>query len=116
MEAAGSMPPPGASELGGWSARVVKVNRQRRARGPKMPRQAGQAAAAHLRYLERDGVSRDGGKGRVYSAIENEAGGRAFLPRGREERHQFRFIVPEGIVAKPLGDAYQPKLARWHKV
>jgi hypothetical protein len=31
----------------------------------------------------------------------------------------YRAVVeadPEGIVAKRLADAYQPKLARWHKV
>src|SRR6202012_5270146 len=34
-----------------------------------------------------------------YSAIENEADGRAFIERGREDRHQFRFIVaPEDSV------------------
>jgi type IV secretory pathway VirD2 relaxase len=48
---------------------------------------------AHLRYLERDGVTRDGERGKAYSAFENEADGKAFLERGREDRHQFRFIV-----------------------
>ena len=84
-------------------ARVVKLNPQRRGRGPRMPANATKAAAAHLRYLERDGVARDGEKGRVYSAFENEADGRAFLARGHEDRHQFRFIVaPED--AADLGD------------
>lgn len=84
-------------------ARVVKLNPQRNARGPKMPGKASKAVAAHLRYLERDGVTRDGEKGRAYSALENEADGRAFLDRGREDRHQFRFIVaPED--SADLGD------------
>ncbi|WP_291699169.1 DUF3363 domain-containing protein, partial [Bradyrhizobium sp.] len=48
---------------------------------------------AHLRYLERDGVMRDGERGKAYSAFENEADGKAFVERGREDRHQFRFIV-----------------------
>jgi type IV secretory pathway VirD2 relaxase len=48
---------------------------------------------SHLRYLERDGVTRDGERGRAYSAFENEADGKAFVERGREDRHQFRFIV-----------------------
>lgn len=48
---------------------------------------------AHLRYLERDGVTRDGERGKAYSAFENEADGKAFVERGREDRHQFRFIV-----------------------
>ena len=51
------------------------------------------AVDAHLRYLERDGVTRDGERGKAYSAFENEAGGKAFVERGREDRHQFRFIV-----------------------
>ncbi|HZV06168.1 MAG TPA: DUF3363 domain-containing protein [Gemmataceae bacterium] len=48
---------------------------------------------AHLRYLERDGVNRDGEKGQVYSAERDAEDGRAFLDRGRDDRHQFRFIV-----------------------
>jgi type IV secretory pathway VirD2 relaxase len=48
---------------------------------------------AHLRYLERDGVTRDGEPGKAYSAFDNEVDGRAFVERGREDRHQFRFIV-----------------------
>jgi type IV secretory pathway VirD2 relaxase len=84
-------------------ARVVKLNPQRKARGPKMPGNAGKAVAAQLRYLERDGVTREGEKGRAYSALENEADSRAFLARGRDDRHQFRFIVaPED--SADLGD------------
>ena len=41
-------------------ARVVKLNPRRGARGPKMRRTVSQAAGAHLRYLERDGVTHDG--------------------------------------------------------
>jgi type IV secretory pathway VirD2 relaxase len=48
---------------------------------------------AHLRYLERDGVTKDGAKGQVYSAERDVEDGRAFLERGRNNRHQFRFIV-----------------------
>ena len=51
------------------------------------------AVDAHLRYLERDGVTRDGERGKAYSAFENEADGKAFVERGRGDRHQFRFIV-----------------------
>ncbi|MBM3553266.1 MAG: DUF3363 domain-containing protein [Alphaproteobacteria bacterium] len=76
-------------------ARAVKLNPQRRAgkSGPKIRGAPSRAVDAHLRYLERDGVTREGEKGRAYSAIENEADGRAFIERGREDRHQFRFIV-----------------------
>ena len=51
------------------------------------------AVDAHLRYLERDGVTKDGEKGQVYSAERDVEDGRAFLDRGRDDRHQFRFIV-----------------------
>jgi type IV secretory pathway VirD2 relaxase len=74
----------------------VKLNPQRkkgRTRGPKLPSPGSKAAAAHLRYLERDGVTRDGDKGHAYSDLANEADGRAFLARSRDDRHQFRFIV-----------------------
>jgi type IV secretory pathway VirD2 relaxase len=50
-------------------------------------------ADAHLRYLQRDGTDREGEKGRLYGASTNVADGRAFLDQGREDRHQFRFIV-----------------------
>src|ERR1700756_2868216 len=75
-------------------ARVVRLNPQARgARGPKMRGTMSRAVDAHLRYLERDGVTRDGDRGKAYSAFENEADGKAFVERGREDRHQFRFIV-----------------------
>lgn len=77
-------------------ARIVKLNRSGRkqgAHGPALIKAASKAVDAHLRYLERDGVNRDGEKGRAYSAIENEADGKAFVERGRDDRHQFRFIV-----------------------
>lgn len=75
-------------------ARVVRLNPQGKgARGPKMQPTMSRAVDAHLRYLERDGVTRDGERGKAYSAFENEADGKAFVERGREDRHQFRFIV-----------------------
>jgi hypothetical protein len=75
-------------------ARVVKLAPQRgQSRGSKFRATTGKAVDAHLRYLERDGVTKDGEKGRVYSAFENEADGKAFVERGRDDRHQFRFIV-----------------------
>lgn len=50
-------------------------------------------AAAHLRYIQRDGTARDGERGRLYSATEDRADSDAFLDRGQDDRHQFRFIV-----------------------
>ena len=100
---------PRSSSDGGWQrdsagrfrarrvvvkARVVRLNPQgRNARPPKMRSTVSRAVDAHLRYLERDGVTRDGEQGKAYSAFENQADGKAFVERGREDRHQFRFIV-----------------------
>jgi type IV secretory pathway VirD2 relaxase len=64
-------------------ARVVKLS------GTK----AASAAQAHLRYLQRDGVSREGEQGRFYSTFSDDADGKAFLKRSAGDRHQFRFIV-----------------------
>jgi type IV secretory pathway VirD2 relaxase len=51
------------------------------------------AARAHLRYVERDGTTRDGGRGQLYGAESDQADGKAFVERGVGDRHQFRFIV-----------------------
>ena len=51
------------------------------------------AAYAHLTYLQRDGTTRDGGRGQLYGPDGDLADGPAFVERGREDRHQFRFIV-----------------------
>jgi type IV secretory pathway VirD2 relaxase len=51
------------------------------------------AARAHLRYVQRDGVSREGERGPLYSAALDAADGKEFLERGAGDRHQFRFIV-----------------------
>ncbi|MBI2741045.1 MAG: relaxase/mobilization nuclease and DUF3363 domain-containing protein [Rhodospirillales bacterium] len=50
-------------------------------------------ARAHLRYLQRDGVTREGLPGDLYDAAHDRADGDAFLGRGEGDRHQFRFIV-----------------------
>lgn len=54
---------------------------------------AAAAAGAHLRYLQRDGITREGEQGRLYSTFADEVDGKAFLTRGSGDRHQFRFIV-----------------------
>ena len=72
-------------------ARVIKLNPQR---GGTRGRQfvSAKSVDAHLRYLQRDGVTKDGAKGQVYSASRDVEDGFAFVERGREDRHQFRFI------------------------
>jgi type IV secretory pathway VirD2 relaxase len=74
-------------------ARVVKLKIQRGARHVTRLSVASKAVDAHLRYIARDGVTREGEKGRVYSALEDQADGQDFVERGRGDRHQFRFIV-----------------------
>ncbi|WP_415179079.1 relaxase/mobilization nuclease RlxS [Parasphingorhabdus sp.] len=70
------------------SRRVVIKSRYVRLAGK------GRAAAhAHLRYIERDGVTREGNPGELYSADADKADGKEFLERGQKDRHQFRFIV-----------------------
>jgi type IV secretory pathway VirD2 relaxase len=59
------------------------------------------AAAAHLRYIQRDGVTRDGAPGALYGKDMDAADGKAFLGRCEGDRHQFRFIV-----APEDGDQY----------
>ncbi|EZP68031.1 Conjugal transfer protein TraI [Novosphingobium resinovorum] len=50
-------------------------------------------AKAHLTYIQRDGVTREGEPGELYSAGLDVADGKAFLARGTGDRHQFRLIV-----------------------
>jgi type IV secretory pathway VirD2 relaxase len=51
------------------------------------------AVKAHLRYIQRDGITRDGGPGQLYDATSDQADGDAFLDRSERDPHQFRFIV-----------------------
>ena len=51
------------------------------------------STTAHLRYIEREGVDRQGGAGHAYGPATDAADATAFEERGREDRHQFRFIL-----------------------
>lgn len=74
--------------LGAHSRRVVIKTRL------VVLKQAGaRSTQTHLRYIERDGVSRDGERGQAYGPATDEADLPAFEERGRGDRHQFRFIV-----------------------
>ncbi|MEO5865808.1 MAG: relaxase/mobilization nuclease RlxS [Sphingomonas sp.] len=50
-------------------------------------------AAAHLRYLQRDGTTREGEPSALYGPEADAVDGKAFRERGQGDRHQFRFIV-----------------------
>lgn len=57
-------------------------------------KQAGpRSTTTHLRYIEREGVGRDGEPGQAYGPTTDSADLAAFEERGKEDRHQFRFIA-----------------------
>ncbi|MGC1300917.1 MAG: relaxase/mobilization nuclease RlxS [Caulobacteraceae bacterium] len=62
---------------------------------PKVSGKGLDAARNHLRYVQRDGVTRDGQPGQLYSAADDRADGKAFLGRAEQDgdTRQFRFIV-----------------------
>ncbi|MER9598178.1 relaxase/mobilization nuclease RlxS [Mesorhizobium sp. M0244] len=88
---------------GGAAAAVLRARdrhaafRQRRAvvkaRIVKLAGKGVDGARAHLRYLQRDGVTREGEHGELYSADSDRVDGKAFIDRADGDRHQFRFIV-----------------------
>lgn len=72
------------------------------------------AARAHMRYVERDGTTRDGGRGQLYGADADKVDGKAWLDQAQGDRHQFRFIVsPEdGAEYGDLKDLTRRLMAR----
>jgi len=65
---------------------IVKARVVRQVRSPG-------ALRAHIGYLQRDGVTRDESPGKLFDAAGDEADGRAFADRCKDDRHHFRFIV-----------------------
>lgn len=51
------------------------------------------AARAHVRYIERDGTTRDGARGQLYCADADRIDGAAFIDKAKGDRHHFRLIV-----------------------
>jgi type IV secretory pathway VirD2 relaxase len=88
----------GASGLGPRSRRVIVKMRL------VMLKTAGaRGIRSHLRYIQREGVGRDGEPGQVYDRIDDPADRQAFEERSTGDRHQFRFIIaPEDAIH--LGD------------
>ena len=93
----------------GWKFHAASGQRMRmrrvvvKARYVKLKGVQSRAGYAHLRYLQRDGVDREGEPGRLYGRALDQPGGPAFLDRSTDDRHQFRLIVaPEDSIA--LGD------------
>lgn len=68
-----------------------------------LKRAGARSTEKHLRYIERDGVTRGGGPGQLYGPDTDAANSADFERRGRDDRHQFRIIVsPQD--ALELGD------------
>jgi type IV secretory pathway VirD2 relaxase len=81
-----------AASLSAWrltdrSRRVVVKARVVRHRASLAP------LRAHLRYLRREGVTKDRAAGRMFDAERDDADHRAFAERCEGDRHHFRFIV-----------------------
>jgi type IV secretory pathway VirD2 relaxase len=86
----------GAGRILGSSNRHAGPRSRRvvvKARIVRLAGSGAKAAVAHLRYLQRDGTTREGGRGTLYSAELDNADSKTFLERGNGDRHQFRFIV-----------------------
>ena len=87
-----------AARLLGNTSRGAMV----KARVVRLARSPG-ALRAHIAYLQRDGVTRDGAPGKLFGASGDGADGRAFAGRCEDDRHHFRFIVSPDDAAD-LGD------------
>ncbi|WP_186266961.1 relaxase/mobilization nuclease and DUF3363 domain-containing protein [Burkholderia gladioli] len=73
----------------GANARRVTI----KARLVNLAKAGPRSTAAHLRYIEREGVDRHGGPGHAYGPTTDDADIEAFKEHGEGDRHQFRFIV-----------------------
>lgn len=68
---------------------------------------------AHVAYLKREGVTRDGERGVMFDAKSDSADDRAFAERCEDDRHHFRFIVsPEDAANMQDLKAFTRDLAR----
>jgi type IV secretory pathway VirD2 relaxase len=66
---------------------VVKARVVRQKAGASAP------LSAHLSYLRRDGVSKEGEPARMFGGDGRDCDARAFAERCEGDRHHFRFIV-----------------------
>jgi hypothetical protein len=74
---------------------------------------AASAVRAHLSYLRREGVTKDGVAARMFDAASEDADLRAFAERASDDRHHFRFIVsPEDATEMEDLQAFTRDLAK----
>ena len=84
----------------------------------RVARHAGRAfrsapVSAHVAYLKREGVTRDGEKARMFDAQTDRADDVGFADRTKDDRHHFRFIVsPEDAADMTDLKAFARDLAR----
>jgi len=67
--------------------KALPVTRLTRSGRPKAP------LSAHIAYLKREGVTRDGSPAQMFDANGDGADDRAFADRCKDDRHHFRIIV-----------------------
>ncbi|SCW50172.1 Type IV secretory pathway, VirD2 components (relaxase) [Sphingobium faniae] len=67
--------------------KMVPVTRFSRSGRPRAP------LSAHIAYLKREGVTRDGSPARMFDATSDGADDRAFTDLCKDDRHHFRIIV-----------------------
>jgi len=69
--------------------------------------------SAHLAYLKREGVTRDGKNANMFDAESDRADDAAFVERSKDDRHHFRFLVsPEDAADLTDVRAFTRDLAR----
>jgi len=97
----GSIGAPRASRFGRGRVASVQANRLLTSRSrlatvkTRVVRHIARRAtlSEHLRYLRREGVTRDGEKARMFGPDTNDADVKDFTERSEDDRHHFRFIV-----------------------
>ncbi|MGV6876457.1 DUF3363 domain-containing protein [Pseudochelatococcus sp. B33] len=82
-----------AAKLAGQSLRGTARRVVIKTRLVNLEKAGARSTITHLRYIERDGVTKDGSKAHAYGPGTDEADIAAFEQRGRGDRHQFRCIV-----------------------
>ena len=86
----------GVGRLLAWRDRYAAFRQRRlivKARLVKLAGKGLAGARAHLRYIQRDGVTRDGRPGELYGRDAGAMDGKSWLDDQAGDRHQFRFIV-----------------------
>ncbi|RVD43459.1 DUF3363 domain-containing protein [Mesorhizobium sp. M4B.F.Ca.ET.169.01.1.1] len=107
----GRITSPSASTFGRGRSASIRANRLITGRSrsavvkARVVRQFRSSAplAAHLKYLRREGVTRDGENATMFGPDTDEADHDVFADRCKEDRHHFRFIVSPDD-AHELGD------------